>query len=174
MWTCIAHHFPGFWNKKEQRGQNEDLSEKTAFNFPKDSSRFLAAEPFFTEQECFVPSKCLLSAAPQCPGLSATSLPMGAGAGSQLLLRKPHLMRTSLVTKEKMAKPEAHSVSLLARLFWCQLADLVEWEALLNKCGHTIMQMGCSEEPISECLWISSKQDRVQDLCKLPYNTGFP
>lgn len=54
-------------------------------------------------------------------------------------------------------------------LFWCQLADLGEWEALLNECGHATMQIGCSEELISECLGIGSKQERPQkNPCSLP------
>lgn len=54
-------------------------------------------------------------------------------------------------------------------LFWCQLADLGECEALLNECGHATMQIGCSEELISECLGIGSKQERPQkNPCSLP------
>ena len=93
----------------------------------------------------------------------------------QPLLRKPALSRTSPVTKDNVAKPEPHSVPQRDRglsLFWCQLAGLVVRSPVEQMWPGYIMQIGCSEELISECLWTSLKT-RGDRTCVTSPNTVF-
>ena len=138
----------------------EKKKTHTTLPFPQ-SCQILAAEAFFsTKQEGFVPSKRLLSAAARDPGrrkppLGGWHVSSHKSLSWQPLLRKPALSRTSPVTKDNVAKPEAHSVPQRDRglsLFWCQLAGLVERSPVEQMWPGYIMQIGCSEELISECL----------------------
>lgn len=115
----------------------------------------------------------LLSAAsgpkPEGATVSSISPPLGARAGGHDSENHPS-RGPRWLPRIRRQKPQPPFCFSSLFLFWCQLADLVEWEALFNKRGHAVMQIGCSEGLINECCE-SVQNKRVQNLLTSP-NTG--
>ena len=99
MWTCIAHHFPGFWNKKERCGQKEDFQGKKKptqpFHFPRAVRFWLQKLSFPRNKRALSPPSAfsLLQPGTQAggspPWVGGMSPPTRAWAGSHSSENQP-------------------------------------------------------------------------------------
>lgn len=150
---------PRFLQQKQPHGQKEDLSEKTASHFPRAFGRFGLQRLLSGNKSAL----CTL----QVPSVKDSPVPRPQGA--------PVSPPSSHGSPSWHCSSEKHTGEGLCYQGWdgkspslCLLAFLVpagrlgEREALLNKCGHPIMQIGCSESSLVN-VCESAENKRVQN-----------
>ena len=152
---------PWFLERKRATWSEGRLSggKKKKQPFPQSCQQILAAEAFFSmKQEGFVSSKGLLSATARDPGRrkppqggGGTSPPTRARAGGHSSENQPRAGPPRL-PRITWQSPNPTLCLLCLSLFWRQLAGLVERSPAEQMRPGYIMQIGCSEELISECL----------------------
>lgn len=131
------HRTPLPWFLTQERATWSEGSpfRENRLQFPQSFSAAFGCRGFFHRSALYPLSAFCqqLSSAQAWRCHSQRLLPPCGSQSWRLPLRKPHLTRTSPVTKDKMAKARSPLCFSSLFLFWCQLADLVEWGALLNK-----------------------------------------